>query len=167
MSDSQIIARLDVIQSAVDRLEGQFRGGAEMFALFHDGMDAYAERRLKAANLTAAPVQQIAARALADPSITYPARKILDALLSLYDYRSASFGEMHFSRLVRLARVSKSRAASHLAHLETGGYVEKRTTGYRVFYRIHCARPISGETLKTSNTKGKGRGGGFREDSSA
>jgi DNA-binding transcriptional ArsR family regulator len=137
---SQILERVQRIETTLAEhlpiIAQHLEDGRYASALFRDGMEAFAERRLKEAHLSTGIVESVLGRARRDPTITYPQRKLLEALASLYDYRTRRFGEISFSKLVRLARVSKSRAKWHLKALEDTKLVRSRTDFYRVYYKI-------------------------------
>ncbi len=69
--------------------------------------------------------------------LQYPHRKILDFLTGEYDPANKRFKESHFSRLVKEARLGKNMAKEYLGLLERKGYIERRTDGYRKYFKIH------------------------------
>ncbi len=146
-SHEQIMEELANIRSGLDRIEGQIAAGSTLFEVFNGGLEAY--RRKDVAHFRHATAQQMwHIRSQADPDLLFPHRKILECLLRQYDDMTDQFGELHFSALVRQARVSKSRAARYLAALEEKGYVRRRDDGYRVFYRIiGSSPPRAGQNL--------------------
>lgn len=81
-------------------------------------------------------LSQWSARIRADKTLRFPHRKILDFLLGEYDSAKDEFNEIHFSRLVKASRVGKNMAKGYLAVLESKGYIDRRTDGYRVFYAL-------------------------------
>ena len=78
-------------------------------------------------------------RVIDDHELRWPHRKILEFLCRQYDWQSNSFAEVHFSSLVRNARISKSRASGFLLHLERKQLIVRRTDGYRVYFRLRVA----------------------------
>lgn len=81
-------------------------------------------------------LSQWSARIRADTELRFPHRKIMDCFLGEYDPASDRCPEIHFSKIVKLARLGKNKAKGYLALLETKGYIETRTDGYRVFYTL-------------------------------
>lgn len=81
-------------------------------------------------------LSQWSARIRADTEIRFPHRKILDLFLCEYDSASDRCPEIHFSKLVRAARIGKNKAKGYLDVLEAKGYIQTRTDGYRVFYTL-------------------------------
>ena len=81
-------------------------------------------------------VNEWSAKIRADSELRYPHRKLLDVLLLEFDATEGAFQGIHFSRLVKSARVGKNMAKRYLTLLEARGYVQKRSDGYRVFYAI-------------------------------
>ena len=71
-----------------------------------------------------------------DVALRFPHRKIVEALLRQYDPSTGGFRALPFSRLVREARVSKSRAKSYLSALQHREYIERWRDGYRTWLRI-------------------------------
>lgn len=62
--------------------------------------------------------QRILDRLSRDVALRFPHRKIVETLLGQYDPSTGEFGALVFSRLVRDARASKSRAKSYLSELQ-------------------------------------------------
>ena len=75
-------------------------------------------------------------RVRVDKELHHPHRKILDFLIGEYDPANKRFGESHFSRLVKEARLGKNMAKQYLSLLERKGYIEQRTDGYRKYFKI-------------------------------
>ena len=73
---------------------------------------------------------------LADQSLRYPHRKIVEYLLTQYDHQRQQYIEIHFSELVRKARLGKNFAKSYLLHLIKHNYIQSRNDGYRLFFRL-------------------------------
>jgi hypothetical protein len=81
-------------------------------------------------------LSQWSARIRADTSLGFPHRKVLDFLLEQHDPATGQFKDVHFSALVRAARIGKNMAKDYLALLEAKGYIRRRSDGYRVFYAL-------------------------------
>ena len=58
-----------------------------------------------------------------DVELRFPHRKILDVFLGQYDFAHAQFRELQYSRLVKHARIGKSKANTYLGLLEQKGYL--------------------------------------------
>jgi len=77
---------------------------------------------------------QVLSKIQCDIGLKYPHRKILDFLLSQYDYSTGKFKEIHFSKIVKECRLGKNMAKGYLDNLAERGYLKKRDDGYRVWY---------------------------------
>lgn len=110
----------------------------EPLFIINEGIKSYDARKHKELqSLTITPLlNKLFEKIRNDKELRFPHRKILESLLGQYDFEKSKFKEVHFSRLVREARVGKNMAGSYLRLLEEKGYVEKRVTGYRHFYRM-------------------------------
>ena len=62
--------------------------------------------------------------------------------LTIIGTEGDDFTEIHFSRLVREARIGENMAKSYLDLLLRKGYIEIRDDGYRKFYRIKTPSAI-------------------------
>jgi len=71
-----------------------------------------------------------------DKDLRYPHLKILDFLDGEFDSTKNEFKEVHFSKLVKESRVGKNMAKSYLSLLEQKGYIQKRSDGYRIFFKL-------------------------------
>lgn len=75
-------------------------------------------------------------RAAQDLELRHAHRKIIEVLASQTDCATGRYGEIHFSRLVREARVGKNATRVYLDLLIRKGYVDQRSDGYRTFFRL-------------------------------
>lgn len=140
--EAELLERVSSLRKAMDerlgRIEAAIEAGIEPARVLSDGLRAYRERVLKqefgGRRITAEDRLRQSVRQ--DSSLSFPHRKILDCLMEKFDPSTSQFQEVHFSKLVREARVGKSRARVYLNLLEEKGYVEKRGDGYRLFYRL-------------------------------
>lgn len=71
-----------------------------------------------------------------DKELKTPQKKLLLYLAHHIDSSTGRHREVHFSQLVKDAKVGKSKAQHHLAMLKAKGYVQHRSDGYRTFYRF-------------------------------
>jgi len=108
---------------------------AETFSFFDTALRAYRAKHLT----TLIAPQRLLARIIQDTELRFPHRKILETLICQWDPGKALFKELHFSLLVRHARVGKQAAKQHLTLLVSKRYVLQRTDGYRVLYKINEA----------------------------
>ncbi len=120
------------------RIEQRLDKGQPLFEVFHDGIAAYKQHLLAEIpiSLAAQLRSKWSERIRSDRQLRFPHRKILDCLLGKFDFQQNQFTEVHFSELVKESRVSKSTARIHLALLEQRGYIERRSDGYRIFFKI-------------------------------
>lgn len=136
----EVLQRIGQLENALSQrlhhIEERLTVSAEVFLLFSDGLKAHRDRYLKEAQLSRSEPQQWLGKVQADKELRFPHRKILEFLLSQYDYERRQFREAHFSKLVGEARVGKNMAQTYLALLIQKGYVEERSDGYRKFYRM-------------------------------
>lgn len=144
MAYDEIMEELASIRSDLGRIESQIALGSGFFEVFSSGLESF--RRKSIAHLRELNAQQLwQVRFQADADLRYPHRKILECLLRHFNDATRDFDELCFSDLVRNARVSKSRAKQLLIVLEAKGYIRRRDTGYRTYYRIESA---GGQTIK-------------------
>jgi hypothetical protein len=120
-------------------ISGRLAAAEPVLQLFADGLEAYRSRLLRE-NRLGRIRSEILSGIAADPECGFPHRKIIDFLLSEYDFAKDDFREVHFSRLARQARVGKNRAQSYLSVLERKGFISRRSDGYRMFFRIATQR---------------------------
>ena len=139
---AEILARVMRIEQTVadtlKHLDDRLRVGQESLHFLDEGLRVYREQSLEQARMSIRkqPVLEIAERIRHDAELRFPHRKILDVLLGEFDFVAGGFKELHFSALVKRARVGKSMAGIYLSLLEERGYVEKRSDGYRIFYKL-------------------------------
>lgn len=145
VGDSEILERVRRMERAfvegLRRVEENLRLSQESFRFIDDGLKAYRERILDEIGASARGSSMAAIAALAeqirlDRELRFPHRKLLDILLSAFDFRRNEFGEIHFSKLVRDARVGKNMAKEYLTLLESKGYLQYRSDGYRTLYKL-------------------------------
>lgn len=138
----QFFARFEsfeaLMKERLDRIEARIASNSEPADFFSEALKAYrgkvnAEFESEKKRSKLDRLSEIFRR---DAMLRYPHRKILDFLLSQYDFRTESFKEVHFSRLVRESRIGKNMANTYLKPLEDKGYIERRSDGYRVFFKI-------------------------------
>ena len=135
----EILQRIQEIDGSVkerlQRIENQLAAGQSVFQLSNEGLTSYRKRLMKEDN-TAKLVASVSERVRVDKELHYPHRKILAFLIGRYDPTQRQFGEVHFSGLVKRARIGKNMAKEYLGLLERKGYIERRTDGYRKYFRI-------------------------------
>lgn len=140
--DPKILERVSCIERSLreglERIEAQLTLGHETNSFFSDALNAYKKRALQQQEDAQKQVAlaSLEAKFRLDKELRYPHRKILDVLLSKFDYQTGIFQEIHFSKLAREARVGKSIAKKYCAFLEAKGYIQKRSDGYRIFFKI-------------------------------
>lgn len=140
--ESEILQKVSGIErslrESMERIERKLSAGEEPVSFFADALQLYRQKHIKllADDKHRTAIDRLRERFSLDAELCYPHRKILDSLLSRFDFQSGKFFEAHFSELVRQARVGKNRAQGYLALLEAKGYVERRNDGYRHFFRI-------------------------------
>ena len=139
--NAEFLQRLNGIEQTLtqrlEQIEEQLNFGKETFQFFADGLKANRDRYLKAFETSNNHLNDWYTKIRNDKALRFPHRKILEFLLSQYDFQERIFKEVHFSKLVREASVGKNMAKTYLSFLEQTGYVEKRDDGYRVFFKIH------------------------------
>ncbi|MFQ5787153.1 MAG: hypothetical protein ACE5H1_04155 [Thermodesulfobacteriota bacterium] len=126
------------ILDRLGRIETLLALGSEPFAFYADALEAYRKRVLKGQSEESQRhvIDKLRERFALDKELRFPHRKILDSLLSHYDFKKGAFQEIHFSALVEKARIGKSVANRYLSFLESRGYIQRRTDGYRVYFKI-------------------------------
>jgi len=140
--DAEILERVVRIEDALAQglrdVQEKLGAGQETFRLFKDGLSAYKDRTLKETGVSKSQsvLNQWNQKILSDRDLRFPHRKILEFLLSQFDFQKNQFKEVHFSRLVKEAHVGKNKATEYLSLLEQKGYVQIRDDGYRIFFRI-------------------------------
>ena len=126
------------ILESLKRIEEKLNVGQESFLLVRNGLKAYKERVQKdlQMSLKDSAMSRWYETVRHDSELRFPHRKIIDVLLAQYDYNNGQFMDVHFSKLVKEARIGKNKAKSYLDLLEQKGYIEKWEDGYRKFFRI-------------------------------
>ena len=111
-----------------------------MFGIFDNGVRVYTENLLKEAGGSRSKqvLEHWRSRIRDDKDLRFPHRKILQALMEEYDFSTGEFRPVHFSRLVREARVGKNMAKSYLSLLQEKGIVAMHDDGYRKWFRIRA-----------------------------
>jgi hypothetical protein len=136
---SQILERLTRLEESLAKgfrqVEESLAGGRDVFHVFSQGLKCYREELLRGSEHTI-----ILERIRADRELRFPHRKVLDCLLGQYDFSERAFKEMHFSKLVKEARLGKNMAKSYISFLEERGYLQTRDDGYRKFIRIRSCQ---------------------------
>jgi len=138
-ADTEILQKLSRIEETLahglSRVEQQLGNGKEAFQFFKDGLQAYRNRSLSQ-SATATLHGKWLAKISQDKELRFPHRKILEVLLNQYDFEKGQHLELHFSKLVRLARLGKNKAQSYLTLLIQKRYIAVRNDGYRLFYKM-------------------------------
>lgn len=126
------------LREGLMRIETKLSAAEETFSFFGDALAAHRKRKLSHSLREGqrSKLDRLHAVFREDKELRHPHRKLLDALMSLYDYSTGAFGEIHFSNLVRMAGVGKGAAKTYLRFLEEKGFVERRSDGYRLLFRI-------------------------------
>ncbi len=136
---SEHLEKLSRIERALsvgmEQVEAQLETRQAVLSVLREGLRAYKGLREPRASRRKFR-EQFSEVIRSDKELGFPHRKILDCLLGKYDPAKDDFTEIHFSRLVREARIGKNMAKSYLDLLLRKGYIEIRDDGYRKFYRI-------------------------------
>ena len=134
--DSELLERIRKIENSLtrglDKVEEKLSKG--IFEIFNDGLKTYKEGLLKESNASKRILWL--ERIRADKDLRFPHRKILDFLLDQYDFTRNEFKEVQFSVLVNGSRIGKNMANEYLSLLEQKKYIQKRSDGYRKFFKI-------------------------------
>ena len=130
--DNRLTQGLELLQSLVSASAG--------LHLVNDALNAYKDQCFKEADAQKTIQDTWIRKISADNELTFPHRKILEFLLNQYDYQTQQFKEVHYSKLVRDARLGKNKAKAYLDFLTAKNYIEKRNDGYRVLYKL-CNQP--------------------------
>ena len=143
-SESEILEKLTNIEQAVTCRLGSIEEKLEMagdaFQIFHDGLKAYRERYGMDSHLSDpnSVLNRLMHKFRNDKELEFPHRKILDYMISNYQFEKNEFKEVHFSQLVREAHVAKDLARSYLAFLEQKGYIQKRNDGHKIMVKLRA-----------------------------
>jgi hypothetical protein len=132
------LARIEAALGAVvERLDRRAEID-EALGVLTAGLAEYRQRILGevAARQEGARRSHILERLSHDAALGFPHRKLVECLLAQRELSTGSFAALSFSRLVRLARVGKSRSKAYLADLEARGFVSRRHDGYRTWYAL-------------------------------
>lgn len=132
ISDGSDLAYMRAVSEQLTRIEEKLAAGGELFSFFSAALKAYRQNQLE---IERTPHMALA-RFAGDAELRFPHRKLLEALINLWDFEKATFGEIAYSKLVRKARVGKQAAREYLSLLLQKQYVEKRSDGYRIWYRL-------------------------------
>lgn len=141
-AESEILQRVAVIERSIreglQRIEQQLSRGSETFAFYSEALGQYRNRILKeqGEEFQRGIIDRLREKFCLDKELRYPHRKILDFLLSRYDFQTGHFQEVIFSELVDGARVGKGTAKQYLTLLGAKGYIVKRSDGYRIYFKI-------------------------------
>ena len=137
-SDQEILQRVtkieNVLVDGLKRMQEQLDKAQPFFRFFDAGLSAYRNEIVKSNSNQL--VAQLSERIRNDRELRFPHRKLLDFLLGQFDYSKQQFKEIHFSQLVKEARVGKNAAKAYLEFLEQKGYILRRSDGYRLFCKI-------------------------------
>ena len=173
--ESELLHRVSCVERSLRegfmRIETKLSAAEETFSFFGDALAAHRRRKLSHSLREGqrSKLDRLHALFREDKELRHPHRKILDALISLYDYSTGAFPETHFSKLVRMAGVGKGAAKAYLRLLEEKGYVERRSDGYRLCFKISGhflteVYPKSGVRFKSSLKGFHFKRGGLIED---
>lgn len=121
------------IASRLDRIEQKLDQGKDTHSFFSIALHAYRQHHSDIATIP----QKLLALFSSDLDLKFPHRKLLEHLLQHYDFETAAFQELSYSKLAAAARVGKQAAREHLSLLQEKGYVERRDDGYRIWFRIN------------------------------
>jgi len=122
------------VLSRLERIHVELSRASNAFSFLEDALQTYRERHLSRHTRLLA---SLFTRTMADSDLRWPHRKILDVLLAHFDYATGQFRQIHFSRLVKEARVGKQPAQGYLQLLATKGYIRCRAERNRKLYRIN------------------------------
>ncbi len=140
IANHEIRTAVDEIKSYVhqqiDRLDQRLSVGTDALTFLDTALSNYRNAHL---NLSSKPHRLLATYA-ADPTLRFPQRKILECLLSKFDYHRSRFLEIKLTQIVKEAHVSKGAINAYLAPLISRQLIVKRTDGYRVWLRINDQR---------------------------
>jgi predicted transcriptional regulator len=136
----EILERIVRIEKALAQGFGEVREkleiGKEPFQFFNEALRLYRDKFREEILPVKVFLHDWFTKVRNDGSLRYSHRKILEFLLERYDFQNRAFQEVHFSKLVKEARIGKNMGKKYLMELEEKGYVEKRNDGYRMFFRI-------------------------------
>lgn len=134
----RVIGIENTLVEGLKQIEEKINLGQEGFQFFNDGLKAYKERNLKKLQISITDVStmELSAKIRADKELKFPHKKILDFLLSQFDFNTSKFKEVHYSKLVRECHIGTNMANSYLSLLEKKGYLQVRDDGYRKFFKI-------------------------------
>ena len=133
------IARIDQGLTQAQKMLETLVTASPGMALLTEALNAYKEKCFKEAGAQKTIYDTWIRTIFSDTDLSHPHRKILEYLLQQYDHETQSFKEVHFSKIVREARIGKNMAKEYFAFIEERNYVERRTDGYRVYYRYSAA----------------------------
>lgn len=122
----------------MNRLIEQLASWQEPALFFSDVLHAYRKRHQEhlIADQRSMLLARVNERLRSDKDLKHPHRKIVECLLDQFDVQQGIFQEVQFSNLVKKSRIGKSAAKGYLQFLEGKSYVEKRSDGYRLYFRL-------------------------------
>ncbi len=136
MDQQHMLKKLEDVEQGIhlklNQLEDRLKSGEELFQLVQDGLKAHKKRTTESQQVT-----QLHERIRHDKDLRFPHRKIAEFLTNQYDYHHKHFKEVHFNKLVAQTKIGKNKAGEYLDVLSKKGYIQKRTDGYRNFYKMH------------------------------
>jgi hypothetical protein len=136
--EKTVLKTMENMMHRLKSIEEKLHWGEDTFHFFRDGLGAYRERFLKDTPVSQinSPISNLHNKLLHDKELRFPHRKIIEFLLQQYDFKTNNFEEVCFSDLVKGARIGKNMTNDYLALLEYKGYIQKRSDGYRKFFKI-------------------------------
>jgi len=141
-NENKVLEKLGEIEVSLTtkfkNLEELIAPGKETFEFFRKGLASYKEQSIKekVCEEKIPDFHKLHERTRQDRELRFPHRKIIELLAGAYDYQKGKFQELHFSKLVKDAKLGKNKAKEYLTFLIQKNYIEERTDGYRNFYRI-------------------------------
>ena len=107
--------------------------------IFKHGIHGYKEKIKKDLGITESEKLKNNIQILINqyPSLRHPHIKILQFLSNQFDFKTNSFKEIHFSKIVKECRLGKNKAKDYFEFLIQRNLIKFRTDGYRKFYRFN------------------------------
>lgn len=139
----EIAGKLDRLENEINerliRVERIIRRNEEGMQFLSDVLQCYKKRlcHKERRERQEATRSRISQKIRGDSELSYPHRKIIDALVERYDYQSNTFQKTHFTELVKAARIGRSRARTYLNLLLQKGYIVEQSDSYRTFFYIN------------------------------
>lgn len=126
----------EIVKTRFNNIEDRLEHAPAFFELFHSALENYGQQMMGRQRTGNNERDAALKRAWSDDDLQHAHQKIVHYLADQYDYRLQVFKPVHFSKLVREARVGKNLAKGYLTLLEKRGYIVRREDGNRVYYGL-------------------------------